>query len=75
MDGGGKSAALGPPGHGARLLDLDQRGVGEDRRALGRRRDDVDVLQNKTEVFRACKGEQAERSEIGLAEMAEPDEP
>ena len=75
VDRGREAAALGPGGHGARLLDVDQRGVAQDRRALGRGRDDVDVLQDQAQVLRAGEGQEPERPKIGLAEMAKPDEP
>ena len=75
MDHGRKAAALGPGGHGARLLDVDERGVAQDRRALGRGRDDVDVLQDQAQVLRTGEGQEPERPEIGLAEMAKADEP
>ena len=75
MDRGREAAALGPGGRRARLLDVDQRGVGQDRRALGRGRDDVDVLQDQAEILGTGEGQEPERPEIGLAEMAETDEP
>ena len=67
VDHGRKASALGPGGHGARLLDVDERGVAQDRRALGRGRDDVDVLKNQAQVLRTGEGQEPERPKIGLA--------
>ena len=74
-DGGREAAPLGPCGHGARLLLAERRVAREDRRALGRGRDDVDVLQDQLELRPARVGQEAERPEIGLAEMPEADQP
>ena len=56
VDGCGKAAALGPSGHGARLLDVDERGVAQNRRAIGRGRNDVNVLEDLAQILRMGEG-------------------
>jgi len=75
MDCGRKAAAFCPRGHGACLLVLDHGRVGKDRRAFGRGCDDVDILQNKMELFGLPERQQAKGPEVSLAEMAKTDQP
>jgi hypothetical protein len=74
-DRGAEAASFRPCRHGPRLLAADHGGVGEDRRAFGRGRDDVDILQNKMDFLGLRERQQADRPEIGLAEMAKADQP
>jgi hypothetical protein len=71
----GEAAPFGPHRHRSRLLRVDEGRIGQDRRALGRRRDDVIVLEEEMKIAGAIVRKQAEREEEGLAEMAKANQP
>ena len=75
VDAGAETALLGPARHRARLHRARHGHVGQDRGAPGRRRDEVGVLEDQGRAGGAGIGQQAERPEIGLAEMAQSDQP
>ena len=70
VNGRGKAAPFRPYGHSAGLLLSDQRRIGEDRGALGGRRDDIDILQNEAEIGGAGIGQKLERPGQGSPSSA-----
>jgi CHASE2 domain-containing sensor protein len=69
-DDGGKAPPFRPSGHGTGFLLADEGGDSQNRRALARWRDDIDILQNKGKVLRIRIGEKTESPHISLAEMS-----